>query len=113
MPLFLYYFLELFSYTGAGTPEDPGGDFQMSCWIEAPDQLAALEWGYVLLGDYCRARVEHVGDDAAYDGSPIRRGEIIEDTKTLAEAADWKIPICRIGELPAWDRPWRRSNLKQ
>ena len=42
----LFQYMELFSVIGAGTPENPGGDFGVNCWIEAPDKGAALEWGY-------------------------------------------------------------------
>jgi hypothetical protein len=31
MQRFLFHFLELFSFIGDGTPENPGGDFGMSC----------------------------------------------------------------------------------
>lgn len=36
MALYLYSYLNLFEYIGSGTPEDPGTDFGMSVWIEAP-----------------------------------------------------------------------------
>jgi hypothetical protein len=31
MPRFLFQYLQLFSFLGAGTPENPGGDFGMYC----------------------------------------------------------------------------------
>jgi hypothetical protein len=98
---------------GAGTAEDPGGDFHMSCWIEAPDSGAALEWGYVLLGDFCRHRYASAADGTRHDGAPLRRGEIVDDPKSLVTAAQWDIPVCRVGEIPVWDQPWRRSNARR
>lgn len=35
MPRYLFSYLELFSFIGDGTPQNPGGDFSMHCWIEA------------------------------------------------------------------------------
>jgi hypothetical protein len=113
MQRFLFQYLELLSFLGAATPENPGGDFDMSCWMEAPDKRAALEWGYVLLGDYCKARYAHATDGHWHDGSPIRQGEIVEDPETIAAAAHWNIPSCRIGELPEWYAPWRLSNIRR
>jgi hypothetical protein len=112
MQRFLFHYLELFSVFGAGTPENPGGDFGMHCWIEAPDQRTALEWAYVLLGDYCKARYAHSADGYLYDGSPIRAGEIIEDPEQIAAAEHWNIPTSRIGEIPEWQEPWRLSNIR-
>jgi hypothetical protein len=113
MPRFLYQYLELLSFLGAGTPGDPGGDFDMNCWIEAPDKEAALEWGYVLLGDYCKARYAHSADGHRHDGAPIREGEIIEDPETVTAAEHWNIPSCSIGEVPEWKEPWRHSNTRR
>jgi hypothetical protein len=79
---FLFEYMELLSVMGAGTPENPGGDFGMHCWIEAPDKETALEWGYVLLGDYFKARYAQSADGYRHDGSPIREGHIIEDPET-------------------------------
>jgi len=56
MPRYLYTFLELFGYLGRGTSDDPGTDFGMSVWIDAPDEEAAFLWGNHLLEDYRRAR---------------------------------------------------------
>jgi hypothetical protein len=111
MQRFLYEYMELFSVIGVGTPENPGGDFSMYCWIEAPDKASALEWGYVLLGDYCKARYARSRDGFRHDGSPKREGEIVEDQETLLRAEDWAIPCCRVGEMPEWREPWRHSNI--
>ena len=107
---YLFAFVEFFSVLGAGTPENPGGDFSMYCWIEAPDPQAALEWGYVLLGDYLRARFSRSEDADLYDGAPVRGGEIVEDPELLAGAGGWAIPSCRLGQIPEWREPWRLSN---
>ena len=113
MQRFLFHYLELFSVIGAGTPENPGGDFDMNCWIEAPDKEAALEWGYVLLGDYFKARYAHAADGYRHDGSPIREGEIMQAPETTAAAEHWNLPSCRIGEIPEWREPWRLSNIRR
>ncbi len=113
MQRFLFQYLELLSVLGAGTPENPGGDFDMNCWIEAPDKKTALEWGHVLLGDYCKARYANSADGHRHDGSPIVEGEIVEDPELIAEAGHWKIPSCRIGEIPEWHEPWRLSNIRR
>jgi hypothetical protein len=107
---YLFEFTELFSVLGEGTPENPGGDFSMYCWIVAPDPQAALEWGYVLLGDYFRARFSRSEDADLYDGSPVREGAIVDDPELLARAGDWAIPSCRVGQIPEWREPWRISN---
>ena len=112
MQRFLFQYLELFSVLGAGTPENPGGDFDMNCWIEAPDKKSALEWGYVLLGDYFKARYAHSADKYRHDGSAIREGEIVEDPETIAAAEHWNIPLCQIGQMPEWREPWRISNIR-
>lgn len=113
MRRYLYQYFELLSVLGAGTPANPGGDFDMMCWIDAPDNRAALEWGYVLLGDYCKARYAHSADGHRHDGSPIRQGEIIEDQETIDAAQQWGIPACRIGEIPEWREPWRISSIRK
>jgi hypothetical protein len=113
MRSFLFHYVQLFSYLGAGTPEDPGGDFDMHCWIEAPDKAAALEWGHVLIGSYCNARYAQSVDGYRHDGSPIDKGEIIEDPQALAAAAHWDIPTCTVGEVPRWREPWRVSNIRR
>ncbi len=112
MQRFLFEYLEMLSVLGAGTPKDPGDDFSMNCWIEAPNKSAALEWGHVLLGAYCRARYAHSAERHRYNGSPIRSGEIIEDPEILAAAEEWNIPSCRIGDIPEWSEPWRASNIR-
>lgn len=112
MPGFLYQYTQFFSYIGDGTPEDPGGDFGMHCWIEAPDSNAALEWGYALLGDYCQKRFAHCEDAEYHDGRPIRDGEIETDCDAIASLNDRYIaPQCKLGEFPKWEAPWRHSNL--
>jgi hypothetical protein len=112
MQHFLFQYLEMLSFLGAGTPENPGGDFSMFCWIEAPDKESASEWGYVLLGDYLKARYANSADGHRHDGSPIREGEIIEDPLTIAAAEQWNIPLCLVGEVPEWREPWRLSNIR-
>ena len=112
MPQFLFHYMEMLSFIGAGTPENPGGDFDMYCWIEAPYKEAALEWGYVLLGDYFKARYAQSADGYRHDGSPIREGEIIEDPEIIARTERWNIPSCRVGEVPQWREPWRLSNTQ-
>jgi hypothetical protein len=111
MQRFLFEFIELFSFLGAGTPENPGGDFTMYCWIDAPDRDAALRWGHVLLGGYCRARYARAADGSRHDGSPLRKGAIVEVPELLARALGWRIPTCQVGELPRWHEPWRHTNV--
>jgi hypothetical protein len=113
MQRFLFQYIQLFSFIGAGTPEEPGGDFDMHCWIEAPDKAAALEWGFILLGDYCKARYAYSADGHRHDGSPIQDGEIVEDPGALAAAVHWGIPACSVGEVPKWREPWRVSNIRE
>lgn len=108
MPRFLFEYLQLFSYMGSKTPEDPGGDFGMCCWIEAPNKEAALKWGHVLLGDYYRARFAR--SDSPCDGSPVEKGEIVEDEERLANPPN--VPVCKVGEIPIWDEPWRGHNAR-
>jgi hypothetical protein len=111
MPRFLFDYVELLSYLGDGTPENPGGDFGMCCWIEAASELEALEWGYVLLGNYYQARFARSPDSANYDGSPIREGQIETDPEQLAWAQEQPgFPVCRVGEIPNWQEPWRPFN---
>lgn len=110
MPCYLFEYVQLFSYMGDGTPDDPGGDFEMYCWIAATDPHAALQWGYVLLGDYYRARFARSPDADDYQGVPMRHGRIVDDAAQLAKAHDWPIPLCRVGQIPAWHEPWRTSN---
>jgi hypothetical protein len=109
---FLYSYIEMLSVLGLGTPENPGGDFDMNCWIEAPDKEAALEWGFVLLGNYCKARYARSVGRHRHDGSPIREGEIVDDPETVAAAEKWNLPSCQIGEIPGWREPWRVSNIR-
>src|SRR4051812_25107360 len=99
MRLFVFYFLELFSYMGCGTPEDPGGDFTLQCIIEAEDERAALEWGWAVLGDYRRARFQYSGP--AQDGKPVRQGEIDKEADpSVLLRTDPAFPKCRVGEFP-------------
>ena len=106
MPRFLFEYIQLLSYMGSGTPEDPGGDFGMRCWIEAPDEAAALKWGHVLLGDYYRARFAHSDNARSFDGSPVEDGWIVNDDRLLADDPP-HVPSCRVGEIPVWHEPWR------
>lgn len=69
MPLYLCTYLNLFGYIGSGTPEDPGSDFSMSVWIDAPDEQAALDWGRLVLADDIRARYQHEGADIEPEGT--------------------------------------------
>ena len=111
MPLYLYRYTNLFGAIGAGTPEDPGTDFMMSVWIEALDEQAALDRGHVLLADYVRARHRH--EDPGFDIAPgVLKGWLEADSRVLAEAAD-AYPRCRVGEIPAWEAPWRHSNTRK
>ena len=111
MPRFLYSYFQLLSYMGSGTPEDPGGDFSMSVWIDAPDEHAALVWGYRLLGDYYRARFQHAEDASHCDGRPIEEGYIEKDPEVLARAqAVYDYPAGRVNEVPNWREPWRDHN---
>ena len=110
MPRFLYEYVQLFSYVGSGTPEDPGGDFGMCCWIDAPDKESALRWGHVLLGDYYRARFARSEDAERHSGSPVEDGWIVEDEELLAKPP--RAPECRVGEIPVWDEPWRDHNAR-
>jgi hypothetical protein len=112
MPRFLFHYLELFSVIGDGTPQNPGGDFGMHCWIEAPCKEVALEWGFVLLGNYMKARYANSADGHRHDGSPVREGEIIDAPEILAQAGSWNIPSCQVGSIPEWREPWRLSNIK-
>jgi hypothetical protein len=112
VPRFLYSFHEMFSVLGMGTPENPGGDFGMYCWIHAPSARAALEWGHVLLGDYYKCRFARTHQASYYDGAPIQRGEIETDAEFIAElSSEYHIPECDIGHVPQWNAPWRLSNL--
>ncbi|WP_435015807.1 hypothetical protein TA3x_003360 [Tundrisphaera sp. TA3] len=108
MALYLYSYLNLFGFVGSGTPEDPGTDFGMSVWIEAPNEKAALDWGHLVLADYLRARFRH-DDPVAGIASNGIEGWIEEDEYARKEAAG-KFPCCRVGEIPTWDAPWRHHN---
>ena len=109
---YLYKFHEMFSVLGDGTPENPGGDFGMYCWIQAADKTEALSWGHVLLGDYYKHRFSRTDAAETYDGSPIQRGEIESDLETIERLRQsYSIPECEVGVIPDWDRPWRISNL--
>lgn len=96
---------------GAGTPNDPGGDFSMYCWIEAESADEALDWGHKLLGDYYRKRFAHSDSADLYNGEPIDEGEIETDQDTINDAHNWNLPVCRVGQFPNWDRPWRICNI--
>jgi hypothetical protein len=114
MQKYLYNFHEMFSVLGHGTPENPGGDFSLYCWIEAPDENSALQWGHSLLGDYYRQRFARTDDADSFDGAPIRKGEIERDPETIARlTSKYTFPSCDIGEIPTWREPWRISNLDQ
>lgn len=113
MPRFLFQYIELFSTLGSGTPECPGGDFDFFCWIDAPDQKTALEWGHVLLGDYYQKRFQHSDEAESFDGRPIAAGEIESDSETIARyETRYDIPISAIGVVPIWEAPWKISSLR-
>lgn len=110
MQRFLFQYLELFSFIGDGTRENPGFDFEIACWIDAHDRDAAFDWVRVLLGDYFKMRFEFTPSREDFQGQPMDGGSIIEDEAELARAASWKIPACVVGEIPKWIDPWRPSN---
>ena len=107
MPRFLYRYMELLGYMGAGTPEDPGSDFSMSVWVDAADEEEARRWGRVVLQDYVRARYQPSGDEVTPEAY---EGEIVKDECWLQSAAQAGYPVCRVGELPKWVEPWKRDN---
>jgi hypothetical protein len=110
MPRYLYRYIRLFGYIGSGTPEDPGTDFGMSVWIDAPDEEAALDWGRRVLADYARARHRHDGS-----GGDIGPGEIegwIERDEVALGRAEGRYPACKVGEIPTWHAPWRLDNAE-
>jgi hypothetical protein len=108
MALYLYSYINLFGYIGSGTPEDPGTDFGMSVWIEAPDEQAALEWGHLVLADYVRARYRHDGSARDVDSGGIEGW--IEKGETALKNAEGRFPQCHVGEIPTWQAPWRDYN---
>ena len=113
MPKYLYHYIQLFSVLGDGTKENPGGDFGMSCWIQADDESAALEWGYVLLGDYYKHRFAYSAP-GTYDGKPMRDGWIESDPEQLEDySSNYIIPECVVGEIPEWVEPWRNGNTER
>jgi len=99
--------MQMLSDLGRGTPEDPGGDFSMSCWIDAPDKEAALAWGHVLLGDYYRARFAYAPERERYTGSPLEEGEILEPDDLSYDMFKGTEYACSVGEIPTWRAPWR------
>jgi len=95
---------------GSATPEDPGTDFGMCVWIEAPDEATAQSWGKVILTDYVRARFQ----DSEVAGLPFsEEGWIEKDEKQLEEARLCDYPVCRLGEIPTWHEPWKRHNARK
>jgi hypothetical protein len=107
MPRFLYRYMELLSVIGAGTPEDPGGDFGMSVWIDAANALEASAWGKRVLEDYVRARYRY--SDPDIDPAQFE-GEIITDIESINYATDRGYPVCKVGQIPLWSEPWRHDN---
>lgn len=106
MGRYLYTVIGLLSYMGDGTPENPGGDFGMSVWIEAPDEETASRWGKRVLEEFVRQRFRfsrNKADPAAYEGQ----------IETSQEMIDWhskrEIPVCRVGEIPNWPAPWEHD----
>ena len=65
-----------------------------------------------MLGDYFKARFACSADGNRHDGSPIREGEIVEDPQRIAQSEKPNLPSCKIGEIPEWHEPWRRSNIR-
>ncbi len=124
MPRYLYTFLELFGYLGRGTPDDPGTDFGMSVWIDAPDEDAAFRWGNRLLEDYRQARYRLAPGDEGEEGpgpeEPQHRhaarkleGWIEKDESVLERARGCGYPECWVGEISEWIEPWRYNNARR
>jgi hypothetical protein len=102
MSLYLYRFLELFSIIGDGTPENPGGDFGMSVWIDADDMIQARNWGKRVLEEFVRERFRQSDPDL----DPSRyEGDIVEDA--VYEVG--RTPLCKVGEIPSWPEPWKHD----
>src|SRR4051812_33820050 len=103
MPRFLYQYIELFGYMGAGTPDDPGSDFGMCVWIDAPTEDEARGWGKRVLEDYVRARYAQSDPDL----DPTRfEGDIVHDRCQLEQAEAEGYPQCEVGQTPEWSEPW-------
>ncbi len=79
----------------------------MSCWIDAPDKVAALAWGYVLLGDYYQARFAQSPARDRYTGEPVRDGSLVEPGDALYDMFEGTEHECAVGEIPEWHEPWR------
>ena len=101
MRRFKYSYLELFSYMGF-TPEDPGGDFGISFWIDAPTAAEAERWGKVALAAYVRLRYRFATDPP--DPASLQ-GQLDEDA-VCSEATNGTEMVCKVGELATWEDPW-------
>ena len=102
MALYLYRFIELLSFIGDGTPENPGGDFGMCVWIDADDVDQARKWGKRVLKEFVRERFRQSHPDL----DPTRyAGDVVEDA--VYEAG--RTPVCKIGEIPRWTEPWKND----
>jgi hypothetical protein len=104
MPRYLYEFIELLSYIGDGTPQNPGGDFTMCVWIDADDVEQARSWGRQILHQFVRERFRHSDPDVDPTGY---EGEIVEDAALLESRKREAIPVCKVGEIPQWTEPWK------
>ncbi|MEZ6045239.1 MAG: hypothetical protein R3C11_06580 [Planctomycetaceae bacterium] len=112
MSNYLFRYLQLFSYLGRGTPEDPGGDFEMCCWIKAPDEESALAWGQVLLQDYYRKRFSRSADPIPEGATVPIKGDILSNREELQHYANCIIPGTQLNEIPDWKAPWKNSNVE-
>lgn len=104
MPRFLYWYLELFSYLGAGAPDDPGGDFDMAVWIDADDEQQARAWGKRVLDSYVCERFSRSG--TPMDTSRMH-GYIQTRPNVLKQFQNAEVPGCKVGEIPRWPEPWK------
>ena len=121
MPRYLYSYVELLGVLGMETPEEPGTDFGMSVWIDAPDEEAAFLWGNHLLEDYRRARFRFVPREESHGPevtehrpvAPRLEGWIEIDESILEMARECGYPVSRVGEIPEWIDPWRVHNARK
>ncbi|HET6246776.1 MAG TPA: hypothetical protein VFE47_03680 [Tepidisphaeraceae bacterium] len=107
MARYLYRYLQLFGYVGAGTPDDPGSDFGMSVWIDAANEDEAKTWGKAVLHDYVRARFRYSNENV---NTERYEGEIVSHPGWLQSSAECGYPVCRVGEMPTWFDPWKSDN---
>lgn len=104
VPRYMYTFVELFSYMGDGTPQNPGGDFMMCVLIDADDVGQARWWGKRVLEEFVRERFSQSDPDV----DPSRyEGEVAEVAEMLQLGTNDDIPVCKVGEIPRWTEPWK------